>query len=154
MNMNEMERILNFFLVTGRMERQVQKLKTLYMQDYHLHGSDLPVLFALASQHEDGCRMDELGKMIGADKSQISRSIKKLTEAGLIVKDKDSGYKGRYYLNEKGSKTSMALVKGASQIFHHAHTELTSDQWDEFYGFIDTLTQCMDEEIHDKEEKK
>lgn len=61
------------------------KLKSLYMKEFDLNGSDLPILFALQTCNE-GLRQDEFCKMAGSDKAQISRSLSRLMNHGLIEK--------------------------------------------------------------------
>lgn len=150
--MNEMERMMSFFLACGRMERQIQKLKSLYMKEFALRGAELPVLLALASSRE-GLRMDAVCDQVGSDKSQISRSLKNLMEADLVEREYACGYKGRYRLSPSGWRAVGKLAASASGIFERAHDSIDEPSWQQFYGFINRLTAYMDDEIMQMERR-
>lgn len=144
--METTDRILDFFLALGRLEKSITQLRSLYMKEAGLKGADLPVLFALMSKPE-GCRPDQLRKMTGTDKAQISRTLKALGEHGLVRKVGSGVYKSSFILNEKGKELADRLSKDAVSIFEHAHTVLDDEQWQWFYDFCDRLSSQMDLEI-------
>lgn len=149
--MNEMERILQFFLVSGRMEKQILRLKSLYMKELGLKGADLPVLFCLAA-HPEGLRMDAISRATGADKSQISRSVASCLRADLVVREEGRAYKNRYALTSAGRDVCEALSQEAGRIFEKAHTRLEEEQWNAYYSFMNQLTETIEEEVSRKEE--
>lgn len=148
--MNEMERMLQFFLVNGRMEKQILRLKSLYMKELGLRGADLPVLFCLAA-HPEGCRMDALSRATGADKSQISRSVASCMRADLVVREEGRAYKNRYALTEAGRRICEKLSGEAARIFEKAHARLEEPQWKAYYSFMNQLTETIEEEVSCKE---
>ncbi len=148
--MEQTDKLLKFFLVTGRMEKQITKIKSLYMKDLGLNGSDLPVLFALLSNAE-GCRQDQLCQVTGSDKAQISRSLGRLSDASLIEKEPGSLYKSRYRLTVQGKAAAGELAKKAVHIFDQAHEVLKDEEWDGFYNFLMSLNEQVDTMIRHKE---
>lgn len=151
--MEQTEKIMKFFLVTGKMEKQIAKLKSLYMKKFGLNGSDLPILFVLMTEPE-GCRQDRLSAMTGSDKAQISRSISRLMDKGMISKEDSSLYKSRYSLTEKGRKAADDLAAIASQVFDEAHSVLDDEQWEGFYDFLERLNSQIARMIEIQETQK
>ena len=149
-DMEQTEKIMKFFMITGKMEKQVTKLKSLYMKEFDLNGSDLPILLALQTCNE-GLRQDEFCKMAGSDKAQISRSLSRLMNHGLIEKDNSTLYKSKYTLSSVGIKTAEYLSEQSVHIFDAAHSILDNDQWDGFYSFLESLNVQIEHMINQKE---
>lgn len=144
--MNDVNRILMFFLSTGRLEKQVVRLKSLYMKELGLKGADLPVLLCLVS-HEDGIRMDEICRLTELDKSQVSRTLISCMNAGLICREEGRAYKRRYSLSPKGREACQILSEEAEKILEKAHENLDDECWLAFYGFMDRLSDSVDDMI-------
>lgn len=63
-----------------------------------LTGEQLRVLMCMMTQEYDnviGIKQNEIAEMLGIAESNVSRSIKALTEAGLLSRKQEKGFDGR-----------------------------------------------------------
>lgn len=148
--MNDVNRILLFFLYTGRLEKQVVRLKSLYMKELGLKGSDLSVLLFLAT-HPGGLRMEELCALTAVDKSQVSRALLGCRKAGLVCKEDGRAYKNRYFLSRQGEEICRVLSREAEGILQNTHQELDDASWQAFYQFMDQLSGSVEDMITEME---
>lgn len=148
--MNEINRILLFFLITGRLEKQIVRLKSLYMKQLGLKGADLPVLLCL-SLEKAGLRMEEICRLTALDKSQVSRSLTSCMNAGLIVSEEGRAYKKKYFLSQDGVEVCRILSQEAGEILKKSHADLDDESWMAFYGFMDILSDSLDKMITEME---
>lgn len=149
--MDKTERFLKFFLVLGRLEKKIAHLKSLYMKEAGLNGSDLPILLALAD-NPDGLRQEQLREITDTDKAQISRTLRGLSQKDMVFKEAGSPYKSKYFLSEQGKEITASLRKDSEVIFESVHMRLGDESWAEFYAFADRLAEQMDREIEKKKE--
>lgn len=149
--MNRTIQWIRFFTMLAVLEKQFSRLKQVYVRDRGLKGSDVNLLLALYID-PNGLRHDEISREIGADKAQISRSLKSLREHGYVDQQTSGIYKARYRLSPKGKDLAEYLIDEARRIFTQAHITCDSEQWEAFGRLCTTLSQEFEKEIARKTE--
>lgn len=150
--MEHTERILKFFIAVSTMEKQISRLRSMYMHEVGLNGAEMSVLIVLYS-HPDGLRLDELVKATRTDKSQISRSQARLGRLGWIEKEDGVAYKARYRLSAKGCVLMEELAKKAEEVFDTMHTRMDEKQFEDFYVFAHHISNAIEELMVSKKEQ-
>lgn len=149
--MSHTDKILQFFNAVGALEKQMNRIRLLYMQQEGLRGSDLNVLIALYSS-EEGLNPEGLIQITRTDKAQISRALRELCAGGWIEKEDTSQYRARYRLSPKGKERMEYLARECEHIFEGAHACIQMEQWEAFYQFSNQLSARLEEMIQEKKQ--
>lgn len=144
--MNHTERIFEFLLAVNTLEKQMNRLRSVYMEEIGLNGAELLPLLLLYS-HPEGLRPDEFVHLTRTDKAQISRSLKNLSRTGWIEKEAPGVYRARYKLTSKGCALMEHVAEQSAGVFKKAHSAVGDEEWNAFYDFAQALSEEIEEMV-------
>ncbi|AMK16262.1 MarR family winged helix-turn-helix transcriptional regulator [Methanobrevibacter olleyae] len=102
------------------------------LEDLNINASQLHSLFEI--KHEREINQDEIAKRCNIDKGAIARSLRKLEDKGLVLKeiDKNNRRQNKISLTSKGEE----IIKESTKILNEWEEEVFKDIKDEDKEFI------------------
>ena len=102
-------------------------------------GHAYPYLFRI--YHHPGLRLDELCRALHVNKSNVTRAMTHLEEAGMIYRTADQKDKRAFnvYLTPKGEETIPKLRKVTKEWNEILRTSFNDEQWEDFLQKIDVI---------------
>ena len=102
-----------------------------------LSGIQYPYLFYI-SRHE-GCRQDEIAAHLHVNKSNVTRQIEKLKNAGIIevLKDPEDERVCRVYLTEKAKDARIAVDKRVDEWNEIITANMTPEEAEQLKALLD-----------------
>ncbi len=135
------QRYTTFSLLLINISRCVQKIKNAEMATLGLKGKQVQCLFGLYLC-EEGVSLTKLGQMCGEDKGMMSRTIKELTEEGLVYVDVKSNrkYKNPIRLTEKGERIAGIVAEKISVLLEEGSSGITEDERTQLYHSLGIIS--------------
>lgn len=147
------DRFETFAHTVAQLNRAVQKIKSLEMQEIGLKGTHTMCLYYLG-KHPNGLTSAELSSLCHEDKAAISRSITELEALSLIRSTGGSGkreYRAKLLLTEKGKNTAHYINEKISEFLAIGGAGLTEEEREQFYSCL-RLIACNLKRYLDAEE--
>lgn len=147
------DRFETFAHTITQLNRAIQKIKSLEMQELGLKGTHTMCLYYLG-KHPDGLTSTELSALCKEDKAAISRSIAELETLSLIQSTVTSGkreYRTKLLLTEKGKHIACHINKKISEFLAIGGAGLTEEEREQFYSCL-CLIACNLKHYLDTEE--
>ena len=109
-----LNRFENFIIDITEIDLYWHRLATAEMKRYGLKGS-YAIYFPMLHHSPDGLTGAELAAMCGKDKADVSREIKLLEKAGLVIRDTTAkrGYRALILLTEQGTEVARSITQKA-----------------------------------------
>lgn len=118
--LQEFDRFEDFVRIICGLYKQIQKIKSLEMQELGLKGPQVMCLFYL-SRHGEGLTAAQLCQLIAIDKAAVSRVLAQLREQGLIAYPEAARrYRTRVVLTGSGREISRRICMLISDIVSRA----------------------------------
>ena len=105
------QRFETFVGLISQLQKDIQKMKNIEMQEFGLKGPHVMCLYYL-HKHETGLTATNLCKLASVDKAAISRILADLLEKGYICypeKQEGKKYKANAVLTEAGTKIAVQV---------------------------------------------
>ena len=143
-----MDRFEVFTKTFLKINRLVQKIKSMEMQEYGLKGTTIMCLyFAYRNQNVTS---KDLVKLCEEDKAQISRALKELEDKGLIkytsINEKKK-YNTIINLTEEGKNVGFAISKKAEHVFSICGSVLTEEERTSFYNCLSKIAVALEDYV-------
>ena len=138
------QRYTTFSLLLINISRCVQKIKNVEMTALGLKGKQVQCLFALYNCPE-GVNLTKLGEMCGEDKGMMSRTVKELTEEGLVFVEKEGGrkYKNPIRLTERGENVAGIVAEKISAILEEGSVGISDDERVQLYRSLGVILENL-----------
>lgn len=124
---------------------ELQKLKTVAMQEFDLQASHVMCLYEL-DRHTDGMTAAELAAACDVDKAAISRSIKTLKDKGYVTDSTafgDSPYRARIGLTETGRDVAERLNNKIISVTQIVEEEFDIPELDHLYSMLRRISDIL-----------
>lgn len=129
----------------GNISKCIQKIKNEEMEALGFKGSQVQCLFSL---YTDGAATStELCEICGEDKGMISRTIKELTEQGLVYIDKqgEQKYRNPIKLTEKGFEIADIIANKISEMLKRVSDGLPNNDREILYNSLSHISKSLTE---------
>ena len=133
------DRFERFSVAIAEISRCWHKLATEEMKKYGLKGSHAIYLTTLC-RHDDGLTAPQLCELCGKDKADVSRSVAKMAEIGLLERTGANPYRAKLKLTEQGIAAAQAVRKTAEIIVDRVGGDLTPEKRAVFYEVLASVT--------------
>jgi len=118
-----------------------------YLKDYGIcHGQ---ILILVTIYQNEGLHQQEICSTYNLDKAGVNRSIKKLEEAGFIIKkpDPEDKRKKKIYLTEKAEEFHPQLMDILSSVEEQVRQNLSSQEINTFLNIIKKISSNLGVDI-------
>ncbi len=138
------QRYTTFSLLLINISRCVQKIKNVEMAALGLKGKQVQCLFGLYHCAE-GASLTKLGEMCGEDKGMMSRTVKELTEAGLVYVDAkcDRKYKNPIRLTERGERIAGIVAEKISAMLEEGSAGISDGERAQLYRSLGVISENL-----------
>ncbi len=137
------QRYTTFSLLLINISRCVQRIKNAEMAALGLKGRQVHCLFWLYNCSE-GASLTRLGEMCGEDKGMMSRTVKELSEAGLVyVERSERKYKNPIRLTERGEEIAGIVAEKISAILEEGSAGISEDARDGLYRSLGLISKNL-----------
>lgn len=140
------QRYATFSLLLINISRCVQKIKNVEMAALGFKGRQVQCLFWLY-HCDEGVSLTRLGEMCGEDKGMMSRTVKELTEEGLVYVDAHSErkYRNPIRLTEKGKNIAGIVTKKISAILEKGSRGISDGERAQLYHSLGIISENLTE---------
>ena len=127
-----------------------QKLAGQVMKDFCLNASQL--IYMLALYDHDKLNSQELVKISGKDKSDVSRNLNQMIRSGIVEKksNKKNNYGGSFYLTEKGRLIGSKISEKTMEYIELANKNISRDKKEIFYEVLGSLSENIENLTEEK----
>ncbi|MFR8743954.1 MAG: MarR family winged helix-turn-helix transcriptional regulator [Peptoniphilus sp.] len=127
-----------------------QKLAGQVMKDFDLNASQL--IYMLALYDHDKLNSQELVKISGKDKSDVSRNLNQMIRSGIVEKksNKKNNYGGSFYLTEKGRLIGSKISEKTMEYIELANKNISRDKKEIFYEVLGALSENIENLTEEK----
>lgn len=133
-----MEKIFENFTVTVlKLNKLVNKIKTLEMKEYGLKGIHVMCIYYL-SEHPDGLTSADLVKLTYEDKAAISRGLALLRKGGYVNYDPDS-YNARIHLTQAGKALAEGIAEKSERAVNAGSAVISEEERKKFYKTLNVI---------------
>ena len=127
----------NFTINILKLNKLVQKIKNLEMQEYGLKTIHVMCVYYL-NNHPEGLTASELTKFTLEDKAAISRALKVLQEKGYASYDPNK-YNSVIRLTDSGKEFAGVISQKADRAVSAGSYDFTESERKSFYKQLDTI---------------
>ena len=140
-------------LITN-INRNIQKIKKVVMEQLGLKGNQVQVMFHLYKQKKEGISLTKLASICDEDKAAISRTIKELESKGFVFVEEniDQKYRNPIKLTEKGLKVGEIVSQKIDEFFNLGRDGVLPSDIDRFYFLLNLISDNL-QNIYDSLEK-
>lgn len=132
-------RFIEFTVSLAKLNKLVQKLKLKGMKPFDLKGTHTLCIYQLLL-HENGMLPTDLADCCDFDPGLVSRTLRELSERGIVCKVGQPGkYLSRYYLTENGKSVAMEIDKITREVQGFVDTGIEPRELDIFYRVLRKL---------------
>lgn len=121
--------------------RSIQKIKNVEMEDLGLKGKQVQCLFHLFNV-KDGLTSTQLCSYCAEDKGAVSRTVKELVELGYVYVDEqsDKKYRNPIKLTKKGEEIGRIVVEKIGGFVNVASAGLADKTREELYSALTLIS--------------
>ena len=143
-NIEERYRVFTGLILS--LSRSIQKIKSQEMANFGLKGSQVQCIFTLYHAGK-GMSISELAELCDEDKGAMSRTVKQLTEQGLVKQENegDKRYKNPVCLTRKGWEFASYVNKRIASISRLGGMDLTTRERDVMYETLAQINEKLDD---------
>ena len=134
-----MDRFETFSLALFNMSRYWNRLAAEEMEKYGLKGAHAFYLVTIL-RHDGDVTASQLCELCGKDKADVSRSVAKMAEIGLLERTGANPYRAKLKLTEQGIAAAQAVRKTAEVIVDRVGGDLTPEKRAVFYEVLASVT--------------
>lgn len=134
-----MDRFETFSLALFNMSRYWNRLAAEEMEKYGLKGAHAFYLVTIL-RHDGDVTASQLCELCGKDKADVSRSVAKMAEIGLLERTGANPYRAKLKLTEQGIAAAQAVRKTAEIIVDRVGGDLTPEKRAVFYEVLASVT--------------
>lgn len=138
-----MDRFETFSLALFNMSRYWNRLAAEEMEKYGLKGAHAFYLVTIL-RHDGDVTASQLCELCGKDKADVSRSVAKMAEIGLLERTGTNPYRAKLKLTEQGIAAAQAVRKTAEVIVDRVGGDLTPEKRAAFYEALASVTSNME----------
>ncbi len=133
--------------------KSIQKIKSIEMEEFDLKGSGVQCLFFLFKE-KGGVSSAKLCALCQEDKAAISRTLKELEAAGYVCVDREESrkYKNPICLTESGRRVGEAIMRKIDEVFSVGSAGISQAERESLYASLDKIANNL-KEILEKIEK-
>ena len=142
----------------GRLSSRITNLSHLYLnnhlQKYGISSGQLPILMRL--YHQDDIHQETISHDLLLDKTTCTRAIKKLIDAGFIIKDHDPADKRAYKI-----KLTNKAINQKKEIRHALHNwrtillaDFTQEEQKQFLQYLHRTIDNAQHHLYQKEQQE
>ena len=128
-----------FSLALFNMSRYWNRLAAEEMEKYGLKGAHAFYLVTIL-RHDGDVTASQLCELCGKDKADVSRSVAKMAEIGLLERTGANPYRAKLKLTEQGIAAAQAVRKTAEVIVDRVGGDLTPEKRAVFYEVLASVT--------------
>ncbi len=138
-----MDRFETFSLALFQISRHWSQLAAEEMKKYDLKG---PHAFYLVTilRNDGQLTASNLQRLCGRDKADISRSVSRMTELGILEKVGDNPYRARLKLTPYGLEAAAAIREKAQIVVDKVGKDLSEEERDVFYCALGSIVANME----------
>ncbi|MGN0506136.1 MAG: MarR family winged helix-turn-helix transcriptional regulator [Lachnospiraceae bacterium] len=132
------DRFETFAHTIAQLNRAIQKIKSLEMNEVGLKGTHTMCLYYLG-KHPEGLTSAELSLLCHEDKAAVSRSIATLESHHLIESSSGSGkreYRAKLFLTDKGKEIADFIRNKIREFLAIGGAGLTDEDREQFYSYL------------------
>lgn len=134
-----MDRFETFSLALFNISRFWNRIAADEMGKYGLKGAHAFYLVTIL-RYDGAVTASRLCELCGRDKADVSRSISKMEEIGLLVRCGTNPYRARLKLTEQGLEAAQAVKSTAATIVQRVGGDLTPENRTVFYEVLASIT--------------
>ncbi len=138
-----MDRFETFSLSLFHISRYWNQLATEEMRKYDLKGAHAFYLVTIL-RYDGELTASQLQRLCGRDKADISRSIARMIELGMLVRLSDNPYRAKLQLTEYGRKAAGSVRERAQSIVDQVGRDLTEEERSNFYSALTMICANME----------
>ena len=138
-----MDRFETFSLALFNMSRYWNRLAAEEMEKYGLKGAHAFYLVTIL-RHDGDVTASQLCELCGKDKADVSRSVAKMAEIGLLERTGANPYRAKLKLTEQGIAAAQAVRKTAEVIVDRVGGDLTPEKRAVFYEVLASVTSNLE----------
>ena len=140
------ERFAAFTVLIAKINRNIRRIKTEEMAEFHLKGPHVACLYHLTTAGP--LTAGELCDRCDEDKAAISRSLDFLEKEGYLVCDSSARkrYRSPLRLTEKGEATGRRIMEKIDRIVREAGSALTEEEREELTRLLSKLAGAWEKE--------
>ncbi len=109
---------------------------------YELSKVHVPFIMSMNDQ-KDGICQSELARKLDYNRAHISRTLKDLEERGFVTQEKESIYKNKYFITEKGKVVASLMKEAGYNIKKQIFSALTNEELKEFQRLVKKMTDAL-----------
>lgn len=137
-----MEKVFENFTVTVlKLNKTVNKIKTLEMKEYGLKAIHVMCIYYL-SEHPEGVTAAELAKLTLEDKAAISRGLSLLRNGGYVTYDQDK-YNAEIRLTEAGKNLAAGIAEKSEKAVGAGSALFTEEEREKFYKTLQIIAENL-----------
>lgn len=137
------ERFAAFTVLIAKINRNIRRIKTEEMAEFHLKGPHVACLYHLTTAGP--LTAGELCDRCDEDKAAISRSLDFLEKEGYLVCDSSARkrYRSPLRLTEKGEATGRRIMEKIDRIVREAGSALTEEERAVMYRALSAVSERL-----------
>ena len=132
----------NFTITILKLNKLVQKIKNIEMQEYDLKTIHVMCMYYL-DKYPKGLTASELTKLTLEDKAAISRALKVLQEKGYASYDPNK-YNAEIRLTEDGKLLAAVIEEKADEAVSAGSYKFTEEERNSFYIQLKTIAENLE----------
>lgn len=133
-----MEKIFeNFTITVLKLNKLVNKIKTLEMREYGLKAVHVMCIYYL-SEHPEGIKAADLVKLTLEDKAAISRGLALLRSHGYVKYDSDR-YNAVIRLTESGKQIAKEIIEKSERAVNAGSAMFSDEEREHFYSALQII---------------
>ena len=144
--MAHFERFVAYTLLHEEIGKNIQRIKTEYMQRFGLRSGDA-LFLAILARHPEGLTAAALARECGVDKAVISRALPTLLSSGAVTYGdgmaEKHAYRARLCLSERGREIVAEMRTYSVTAVKSASTGISPEDLAVFYRVLRTINQNL-----------
>lgn len=142
------ERFEKFCTAINQIHKNLQRIKMLEMTEFNLKGTHVMCLFEL-NHNEGGLTITQLSTLCSEDKAATSRTVRELTQKGLVTSDAEKKYRAPILLTRKGKQIADQIDTLVTQAVTAGSDGLTEKERSVFYKALFQISDNLNHYLSD-----
>ncbi len=139
-----MDRFETFSLALFQISRYWNQLAAEEMRKYDLKGAHAFYLVTIL-RYDGQLTASQLQRLCGRDKADISRSIARMIELGMLIRLSENPYRAKLQLTDYGRTAADSVRQKAHIIVERVGKDLTPEERQSFYNALGLITSNMED---------